>query len=87
MTPRTIIYDRLIPIEVCVPSRKPDAAEGKVLAQVERFYRQAVADAEKSRERRDWHIRAALSAGWTQTQVADVTGLTCGRIGQIASGK
>lgn len=42
--------------------------------------------AEKSRARRNELVRAALRAGWTHQQISDATGLSRGRISQIARG-
>ncbi len=43
--------------------------------------------AERSRARRNELVRAAIADGWTLQQVSDLTGLSRGRISQIASGK
>jgi len=41
----------------------------------------------EARENRDRAILAALTEGYTHTQIAEATGLTRGRIGQIANRK
>lgn len=43
-------------------------------------------DIHGARQARDKTIRDALAAGWTQRKVAEATGLTHGRIAQIAKG-
>jgi DNA-directed RNA polymerase specialized sigma24 family protein len=55
------------------------------LRNVERIYRGERADLEKARERRNAAVRQAISEGWTHEQIADATGITRGRIGQIAT--
>jgi hypothetical protein len=58
------------------------------LRHAEASYRDASARAEEFREKRNEVVLAALKDGWTHAQVAEITGLTRGRIGQIAtSGK
>lgn len=39
---------------------------------------------EAARETRNHAVREAVAAGWTHAQIADVTGLTRARVGQIA---
>jgi uncharacterized protein YerC len=46
-----------------------------------------LACAEIARENRDRAILHALSEGYTHQQIADATGLTRGRVGQIANRK
>lgn len=41
---------------------------------------------ERSRQRRNEVVRSALAEGWTHQQISDATGLTRGRISQIARG-
>jgi hypothetical protein len=50
-------------------------------------YQTATRYAETARMRRNAAVRAALDAGWSHTQIAAATGLTRGRIGQIASAR
>lgn len=54
------------------------------LREAERGYALVAAEAEKLRERRNLLILKALATGLTHAQVAQATGLTRGRIGQIA---
>jgi DNA-binding NarL/FixJ family response regulator len=53
-------------------------------ADTERYTAELHAEA---RENRDRAILAALTEGYTHTQIAEATGLTRGRIGQIANRK
>lgn len=53
------------------------------LRKAQHRYERSTSDA---RETRDKVIREALAAGWTQRRVAEATGLTHGRIAQIALG-
>jgi hypothetical protein len=54
------------------------------LRKAERAYQRAAAKAELARYRRNAAVRAALDAGWTHAAIAEATGLTRGRVGQIA---
>ncbi len=54
------------------------------LRKAEARYQRAFARAEAAREERNRLVREALDAGWTHAQIAEATGLTRGRIGQIA---
>lgn len=45
--------------------------------------RRATARAEQAQEARDEGIRRALGAGWTHARIAELTGLSRGRIGQV----
>lgn len=54
------------------------------LQQAERAYETAVERAALRRANRDALIRRAIAEGWTHAQISDATGLTRGRIGQIA---
>jgi hypothetical protein len=56
----------------------------ETLRAAERRYRSAVKRAETLRERRNAIVAAALLAGWTHASIARATGLTRGRVGQIA---
>lgn len=55
------------------------------LRTAERAYRRSAASAEAKREARNAAILAALDAGLSQRKVAAITGLTPGRIGQLAA--
>lgn len=57
------------------------------LARLEAAYRAASARMEERREARNAAIRQAIAEGWTHAQIAATTGLTRGRIGQIATGE
>ena len=54
------------------------------LRKAEARYQRAFRRAEEARGHRNAAVRAALDAGWTHQQIANATGLTRGRIGQIA---
>jgi DNA-directed RNA polymerase specialized sigma24 family protein len=55
------------------------------LRQAEARYQRAFRRSETLREERNHAVRQALAEGWTHARIADATGLTRGRIGQIAS--
>lgn len=57
------------------------------LRKVEVRYQRASRRAEAAREARNAAVRAALADGWTHAAIAASTGLSRGRIGQIAQGK
>lgn len=48
-------------------------------------YQRDAARAERARTHRNLCITQALAEGWTHAQIAEATGLTRGRIGQLAS--
>lgn len=54
------------------------------LRKAEVAYRVASRRAEEKREARNALVKQALAEGWTHAQIAEATGLTRGRIGQIA---
>jgi hypothetical protein len=54
------------------------------LRNAEAAYRAASRRAEAKRAERNRLVREALEAGWTHAEISDATGLTRGRIGQIA---
>ena len=54
------------------------------LQRVENNYRLAARQAEQLREKRNQLVRQALAAGMTHAQISEATGLSRGRIGQIA---
>jgi hypothetical protein len=59
----------------------PDASE---LRKAETRYRRASARVEEAREHRNALVCQAIADGWTHQQISDATGLSRGRIGQIA---
>jgi hypothetical protein len=50
----------------------------------EAAYAEAATQAHLRRAERNAAIREALAAGWTHARIAEATGLTRGRVGQIA---
>jgi hypothetical protein len=54
------------------------------LRKTEARYQRASRRAEELRLERNAAVLAALAAGWTHARVAEATGLTRGRINQIA---
>lgn len=54
------------------------------LRQAEERYQLAFALAEEERAQRNEAFRKAARDGWTHAQIADATGLTRSRVGQIA---
>lgn len=54
------------------------------LRNTQRAYERAAERAETARIQRDNAVRDALAAGWTHAAIARATGLTRGRIGQMA---
>ena len=57
------------------------------LDKLEQRYRKAAEAADRSRGLRDATIIRAIATGLTHQQISDATGLTRGRIGQIAQRK
>lgn len=55
------------------------------LKKAEARYRRASQRAEEAREARNATIRKALDEGWTHAKISEATGLTRGRINQIAN--
>jgi transcriptional regulator with XRE-family HTH domain len=53
------------------------------LRQAEARYQRAYRRSEQAREERNRLVREAIAAGWTHAQIAEATGLSRGRIGQI----
>ena len=53
------------------------------LLKADRAYRRAAERAETLREARNALVRQALSEGWTHAKIAEVTGLSRGRISQL----
>jgi hypothetical protein len=54
------------------------------LEHAELRYRKAAARAEEWRETRNRLVREALASGWTHARISEATGLSRGRVGQIA---
>lgn len=54
------------------------------LRKAERAYQAAHQRAEAKRAERNAAVRRALAAGWTHAQIAEATGLTRARVGQLA---
>ena len=54
------------------------------LQKAEARYQRASRRAEEAREERNAAVRAALAAGWTHARIAKATGMTRGRVGQLA---
>jgi hypothetical protein len=55
------------------------------LRQTEARYQRASRRYEEAREARNAAVRTALAEGWTHARIAEATGLTRGRIGQLAA--
>jgi hypothetical protein len=53
------------------------------LRKAEARYQRAFARAEIAREARNAAVQAALAEGWTHARIAEATGLSRARIGQI----
>lgn len=56
----------------------------QVLHDIERAYQGAQEDAERLRADRNAAIRQAIAEDWTHARIAEATGLTRSRVGQIA---
>lgn len=56
----------------------------KDLRSAEARYQRASSLAEQARTERNEMVRVALTEGWTHAQIAQATGLSRGRIGQLA---
>lgn len=54
------------------------------LREAEARYQRAFRRSETEREARNAAVRQALEQGWTHAQVAQTTGLTRSRVGQLA---
>lgn len=78
------------PIGMWAPELTPGdsvlARQTRQVALAERDLRVAESGRDAARARRDGVIAARLADGWTHAQLAEATGLTRGRIGQIATG-
>lgn len=53
------------------------------LRKAELRYQRAFRRSEEAREARNAAVREALGEGWTHAAIADATGLSRGRIGQL----
>lgn len=56
----------------------------KELQQAEVRYQRAFRRSEEAREERNRAVRTALGEGWTHARIAEATGLTRGRVNQLA---
>lgn len=54
------------------------------LRRAEARYQRAFRVAEQARHDRNEAVQQAIRAGWTHAQIAEATGLTRSRVGQIA---
>lgn len=54
------------------------------LRKAEARYQRAVGRSETARQERNRLVREAVADGWTHSRVAEATGLTRGRVNQIA---
>lgn len=54
------------------------------LREAQEAFEAAEATREQTRERRNQLVSEARNEGWTQQQIADATGITRGRINQLA---
>lgn len=54
------------------------------LRNAQRAHDRAQQRAEEARLKRDQAVREALAEGWTHAKISEATGLTRGRIGQLA---
>src|SRR5947209_7443622 len=67
--------------------RTPDAALTVELAELSARIREQQQALRALEEPRNRLVKRAIAKGWTHAQIAEATGLTRGRIGQIASGR
>lgn len=56
------------------------------LGKAEARFQRASRRAEEAREERNRLVREAIVAGWTHAKIAEATGLSRGRVGQLAQG-
>ena len=54
------------------------------LRKLQRAHERAAVKAKAAQEARNAGVREALAEGWTHAAIADATGLTRGRVGQMA---
>lgn len=54
------------------------------LCDLEKCYQHVHKQAERARQERNAGIREAVEDGWTHAEIARATGLTRGRVGQLA---
>ena len=64
--------------------RVVDPAKARELGELSAMIRGQQEALRMHEEKRNALVRAALAAGWTHAQISEATGLTRGRIGQIA---
>lgn len=57
------------------------------LKRAERNYRAAAVKAATTLALRNQAVKDALADGWTHAKIAEATGLTRGRVGQLAAGR
>jgi cell division protein FtsL len=57
------------------------------LREAEARYQRAFRRSEELRAERNAAVRQALDAGWTHAQIAQATGLTRSRVGQLAQSR
>lgn len=57
------------------------------LVKAEAAYRAALGRSDAKRDARDALVRAAIAGDWTHARIAEATGLTRGRVNQIARGR
>ena len=69
---------------LCHEEEADDEEIAQVLRKAEARYQRAFRRSEQARDERNTAVRAALEAGWTHARIAEATGLTRGRVGQIA---
>jgi DNA-binding NarL/FixJ family response regulator len=65
----------------------PEQSAGVTAAELrkaEARYQRAYRRSEEAREERNRLVADALANGWTHARIAEATGLTRGRVGQIA---
>lgn len=54
------------------------------LRKAEARYQRAFRHAEEARKERNRLVKQALADGWTHARISEATGLTRGRVGQLA---
>lgn len=62
---------------------RPGITDYDLKAAEQRFH-ELTAEAEQARERRNRLVRDAVASGWSHARIAEATGLTRARVGQIA---
>jgi hypothetical protein len=66
---------------------KTETTSAAQLRKAEAAHAAALRRYEKARETRNAVVRQAIADGWTHAKIAEATGLTRSRIGQIALGR